>query len=91
MNISLRSRYLEAKRSVSVFETTDRALSARVIESGGEDKNKLDAAFFSALCGRAFSNKNSRIPYCKPVSEAEVEKKRSIHMQFTILTFHTKK
>ena len=56
MNFSVRSRNLEVKRSGSVLEKIDRAVSPRVTASGGEDnKKKLDAACFSASCGRAFS------------------------------------
>ena len=61
MNFSLRSRSLEVKRSGSVLETRDRAVPARVTASGGEDnRKKLDAACFSASCGRALSEKRGR-------------------------------
>ena len=62
MNFSLRSRNLEVKRSGSVLETRDRAVSPRVTASGGEDnKKKLDAACFSASCGRALIHFASRV------------------------------
>ena len=57
MNFSLRSRNLEVKRSGSVLETRDRAVSPRVTASGGEDNKKnLGAVCFSASCGRSFSD-----------------------------------
>ena len=55
LNFSLRSRNHELKRSGSILQTRDRAVSPLVTASGGEDnKEKLDATCFSASCGRAF-------------------------------------
>ena len=52
MKLSFRSRNDETKRSGSVLETRDSALSPRVIVRGGEDtKKKQDGACFCASCG----------------------------------------